>query len=215
MPLLLLIRHGENDYTKKARLAGRTPGVHLNEHGRQQADELAAALAHVPIKAVYSSPLERAMETALPIARLLKQEVRVEAGLLESDVGQWQGKSLRRLALTRYWRVIVQAPSRARHPGGESFMETQSRVVSSLDSICARYKPRDIVACVFHADPIRLAVAHYLGLPLDHFQRLGCDTGAATLLAVGESGAKLLWMNRLPPGLFPAPRRGSPQKHQS
>ena len=206
MPLLLLIRHGENDYTKKARLAGRLAGVHLNERGRQQAQDLALALGHVPIKAVYSSPLERAMETAEPIALALKQRVKVDPGLLEADVGQWQGKSVRRLALTRYWRVIQRAPSRARHPGGESFMQTQARIVAALEAICGSYKPRDIVACVFHSDPIKMAVAHFIGLPLDQFQRLSCDTGSATLLAVGESGAQLLWMNRKPPGLFPDPK---------
>jgi probable phosphomutase (TIGR03848 family) len=205
MPLLLLIRHGENDYSKKGRLAGRLPGVHLNERGRKQAEELAAALAHVPIKAVYSSPLERATETAEPIAKALKQRVKVEAGLIEADVGEWQGKSVRRLALTRYWRIIQRAPSRAGHPGGESFMQVQARIVAALDSICAKYKPRDVVACVFHADPIKLAVAHYIGLPLDQFQRLGCDTGSATLLAVYESGAYLMWLNRRVPGLFPPP----------
>ncbi len=199
---MLLIRHGENDYSKKARLAGRLPGIHLNEKGRKQAEDLAEALKAAPIKAVYSSPLERALETAEPIAKVLGKTVKVEAGLLESDVGEWQGKSVRRLALTRYWKIIQRSPSRAGHPGGETFMQTQARIVAALDAICAKYKPRDLVACVFHADPIKLAVAHYIGLPLDHFQRLGCDTGSATLLAVGESGAQLLWMNRRPPGLF-------------
>lgn len=205
MPLLLLIRHGENDYSKTGRLAGRLSGVHLNERGKVQAGELAAALAHVPIKAVYSSPLERALETAEPIAKALKQRVKIDAGLMEADVGDWQGRSVRRLALTRYWRVIQRAPSRARHPGGESFVETQGRIIAALDAICAKHKPRDIVACVFHADPIKLAVAHYIGLPLDQFQRLGCDTASATLLAVSETGAYLMWMNRRAPGLFPTP----------
>lgn len=206
MPLLLLIRHGENDYSKKARLAGRLPGIHLNEKGRKQAEDLAAALSEAPIKAIFSSPLERAMETAEPIAARRHLKVEVEAGLLESDVGEWQGRSVRRLALTRYWRVIQRSPSRASHPGGESFMQTQGRIVAALDAICARFKPKDMVACVFHADPIKLAVAHYIGLPLDNFQRLSCDTGSATLLAVGESGAQLLWMNRRPPGLFAQPK---------
>ena len=209
MPLLLLIRHGENDYSKKGQLAGRMPGVHLNERGRKQAEELAAALVHVPIKAVYCSPLERAAETADPIAKALKQSVRIDPGLLEADVGKWRGKSVRRLALTRYWRLIQRAPSRAGHTGGETFMQVQTRIVAALDGICAKHKPRDMVAVVFHSDPIKLAVAHYIGLPLDQFQRLSCDTASATLLAVYESGAHLLWLNRRPPGLFPvAGRKG-------
>lgn len=208
MPVLLLIRHGENDYSKRGKLAGRLPGIHLNERGRLQAQELAKALQSMPIKAVYTSPLERAVETARPIAGLLGIPLRREAGLLEADVGRWQGHSVRRLALTRYWRVVQLAPSRAAHPGGESFPQTQTRVVSALDKICAEWKPRDIVACVFHADPIKLAVAHYIGLPLDRFQRLGCDTGSVTMLAVGTTGAQLIWLNRRPP--FPTPT--PPQK---
>ena len=199
MPLLLLIRHGENEYTKTGKLAGRLPGVHLNEHGQKQAEELGKALADVPIKAIYSSPLERALETARPIAQARKLDVIQEPGLLESNVGKWQGQSIRKLALTRYWKIIQHAPSRAGHPGGESFLQTQTRIASALDAICAKCKPHDIIVCVFHSDPIKLAVAHYLGLPLDHFQRLGCDTASLTMLYVGESGANLVKLNQRPP----------------
>ncbi len=199
MPLLLLIRHAENDYSKRGRLAGRLPGVHLNERGRVQAAELAEALRGAPIKALYSSPLERALETAKPIAKVLELRVRREEGLMEADVGEWEGQSIRRLALTKPWRIFQQAPSRARHPGGESMVETQLRVVATLESILARHKPRELIACVFHSDPIKLAVAHYIGLPLDHVQRLTCDTASGTLLAVGASNARLLWLNRRPP----------------
>ncbi len=199
MPLLFLVRHGENDYSKKGRLAGRTKGIHLNERGQEQAAALGKVFAEVPVKAIYSSPLERAMETAVPMALARGLQVIEEPGLLESDVGKWEGQSIRRLALTKYWRIVQRAPSRAGHPGGETFLETQTRIVSTLDAICHIRKPQDLVVCVFHADPIKLAVAHYIGLPLDHFQRLACDTGAVTLLMVGESGAQLLWLNRRPP----------------
>ncbi len=202
MPLLLLIRHGENDYSKKGRLAGRLPGIHLNERGRKQAQDLAGALGKAPIKAIYSSPLERARETAAPIAAALSLKVQVDPGLTESDVGDWQGKSVRRLALSKYWRIFQQAPSRAAHPGGESFIQTQTRVAAALDSICAHHKPRDLIACVFHADPIKLAVAHFIGLPLDRFQRLACETASVTLLAVGPGSAQLLWLNRRAPFEF-------------
>lgn len=203
MPLLLLVRHGENDYSKRGLLAGRLPGIHLNERGQKQAQELATALAHVPIKGVFSSPLERALETAEPVATAQRLAVQLEAGLLEANVGKWEGKSVRRLALTRYWRTVQRAPSRAGHPDGETFLQTQTRVVSALDGICAGYGRRDVVACVLHADPIKLAVAHYIGLPLDLFQRLACETASVTLLAVAESGAQLIWLNQRPPFSFP------------
>lgn len=199
MPLLLLIRHGENDYTKKHKLAGHLPNVNLNEHGQKQAQELADALKDVPIKAIYSSPLERAVETATPIAEAHGLKVIQEIGLIEVNVGKWQGRSLASLNLNKHWKVVQRAPSRAQFPEGETFYQCQSRIVHSLDKICAMYKPQDIIACVFHSDPIKLAVSHYLGLPLDHFQRLGCDTGSVTALAIGEMGAQLLWLNRRPP----------------
>ncbi|HEY2980686.1 MAG TPA: histidine phosphatase family protein, partial [Anaerolineales bacterium] len=154
MTVLLLIRHGENDYSRKGKLAGRMAGIRLNERGQKEAQTLGTAMAEVPLTAIYSSPLERALETAAPIAKARGLKVLREPGLLESDVGQWQGQSVRRLALTKYWRIVQNAPSRAGHPGGETFLQTQTRIVTTLDAIRARHKPRDIVACVFHADPI-------------------------------------------------------------
>ncbi len=205
MPLIMLIRHGENDYSKTGRLAGRMAGVHLNERGREQAEALGKALANAPIAAVYSSPLERAVETAEPIAKSHKLEVIQTPGLMEANVGEWQGKSVRRLALQKYWRVVQNAPSRARHPGGESFAEVQVRIVSTLEEICSKHKERAMIVCVFHSDPIKLAVAHFIGMPLDHFQRLACDTGSVTMLAIGASSAHLIWLNRRPPFEFPGP----------
>ena len=202
MPLLLLIRHGENDYTKTHKLAGRLPGVHLNEFGQKQAQALGEALANIPIKAVYSSPLERAMETAKPIAKSVGVKIQREKGLLETNVGDWQGKSLKRLYMHKHWKVVQRAPSRAQFPNGETFYECQNRIVSTIDKILSGHKQQDIVACVFHADPIKLAVAHYIGLPLDQFQRLGCDTGSVSLLAIGEMGGSLLKLNQRPPFEF-------------
>jgi len=199
MPLLLLIRHGENDYTKKHKLAGHLPGVHLNERGQKQAQDLAQTLKDAPLKAIYSSPLERAMETATPIAEMHGLKVVQEIGLIETNVGKWQGRSLASLRLTRNWKVVQQAPSRAQFPEGETFYQCQTRVAQALDKICVTHKPHDIIACIFHADPIKLAVAHYTGLPLDNFQKLSCETGSVTALMIGEMGAQLLWLNRRPP----------------
>jgi probable phosphoglycerate mutase len=208
MALLLLIRHGENDYTKKHKLAGHLPNVHLNERGQKQAKDLAEALKDVPIKAIYSSPLERARETAAPIAKTCNLKVQIEAGLIETNVGKWQGRSLAALRLNRQWKVVQNAPSRAQFPEGETFYECQTRVVAALDKIIRNCKPQDIIACVFHADPIKLAVAHYIGLPINNFQKLSCDTGSVTALAVGEMSANLLKSNQRPPFEF-LPRQGA------
>ena len=119
MPVLLLIRHGENDYSRTGKLAGRLPGVNLNDRGRKQAEELGKAFANIPLAAIYSSPLERAMQTAEPIAKARGLTIIPTPGLLEAHVGEWQGKSIRKLALTKYWKIVQTAPSRAGHPGGE------------------------------------------------------------------------------------------------
>ncbi len=200
MTLLLLIRHGENEFVKTGKLAGRLPGVHLNEKGQKQAQALGEALKDVPIKALYSSPLERALETAAPIAEAHKLTIQQEPDLMDTHVGKWQGRSLAVLRLTKAWKVVQSAPSRFRFPEGETFLECQMRIVNVLERIIQKHnKPQDIVAVVFHADPVKLAVAHFLGMPLDHFQRLGCDTGSLTMIAAGETGAFLPKLNQRPP----------------
>jgi broad specificity phosphatase PhoE len=200
MPTLLLIRHGENEYVKTGRLPGHTPGIHLNEHGQKQALALAEALKDVPLAAVYSSPLERAIETATPIANARKLKIIRNSDLMDTRVGKWQGKSLAVLRLTRAWKIVQQAPSRFRFPEGESFIDLQVRIANALEGIIKLHnKPKNIIAVVFHADPIKLAVSHFLGLPLDHFQRLSCDTGSVTVLHINESGANLVKLNQRPP----------------
>ena len=199
MTLLLLIRHGENEYVKTGKLAGRLPGIHLNERGQKQAQALGEALKEVPIKAIYSSPLERAMETAEPIATSRKLTIQQEPDLMDTDIGRWQGKSLKVLRLTKVWKIVQSAPSRFRFPDGESFVDAQTRYVDALERIMQKHKLQDIVAVVFHADPIKLAISHFLGMPLDHFQRLGCDTGSLTALHVSEANATLIKLNQRPP----------------
>jgi broad specificity phosphatase PhoE len=200
MTLLLLIRHGENDFVKTGKMAGRLSGVHLNEKGQKQAEALAEALKDVPIKAIYSSPLERAMETSAPIASARKLEIIQEPDLMDADIGKWQGKSIKIVRLTKVWKIVQSAPSRFRFPEGESFPEIQTRISNVLENIIKKHnKPQDIIAVVFHADPIKLAVSHFLGLPLDNFQRLSCDTGSLTAIYAGDSGANLVKLNQRPP----------------
>jgi probable phosphomutase (TIGR03848 family) len=195
MPTLLLIRHGENEYVKKGRLAGRLPGVHLNETGRSQAQSVADRLAKAPIKAIYSSPLERALETAEPLARGLGLETIPRAGFLETDYGEWEGQTLKSLRRLKLWRTVQSAPSLARFPGGESLAECQRRVCQEIEWICSQHEAKDLVACIFHADPIKLAVAFYLGLPLDQFQRLSSSPASITTLIIGEASSHLANLN--------------------
>lgn len=195
MPIILLIRHGENDYVKEQRLPGRKPGIHLNKKGRSQAQAVAKKLSQAPIKAVYSSPLERAMETAEPIAKALDLKVITRQGLIETDVGKWQGKKIKNLSQRKSWRQVQINPSRFRFPGGERFEESQHRFVEEIETLCGQHDPEDMFVCVSHADPIKLAVAFYLGLPLDMFQRLSVSPASITALYIGEFGSRLLMLN--------------------
>jgi probable phosphoglycerate mutase len=199
MPLVLLIRHGENEYVKKGRLAGRLPGVHLNDKGRAQAEALAGALSKIPLKAVYSSPLERTMETASPLAEVHKLKVIPREGLLEVDYGSWQDKTLKQLSRRKLWKTVQAQPSHARFPEGETFAQAQLRIVSEINTLCAQHKPKDIIACVGHSDMLKLAVAYYLGLPLDLFQRLTVQPASVSTLHIHpEGGARLINLNHIP-----------------
>ena len=195
MPTVLLIRHGENDYSHRQKLAGRLPGVHLNEKGKKQVMELARALEPLPLKAVYSSPLERAMETAEMIAEVHKLKVVRRPGLIETNQPRWQGRSVKQLRRTKEWRVLQTTPSRFRFPGGESIAQQQLRQVDELEALCERHKERDFFACVGHADPFKLLVAYYIGLTLDNFQRLTLNTASVSMLAINKRGVKLLRLN--------------------
>src|SRR2546423_61449 len=146
MALLLLVRHAVTDATGK-HLSGRTRGIHLSEAGRAQADRLVERLAGVPIKAFYSSPLERCVETARPPARARGLDVRVESRLVEGDYGSWTGRSMAQLVRTTLWKQVQASPSAIRFPDGETLGEVQLRTVEALDDIAARH-PRDVVAAV-------------------------------------------------------------------
>lgn len=199
MPVVLLIRHGENEYVKKGRLAGRKPGVHLNDKGRAQAEALAEALKELPLKAVYSSPLDRTMETAAPLAEIHKLVVTEVPGLLEVDFGEWQDKTLKQLSKRKLWKTVQQNPSQMRFPGGESFAESQMRIVTALQEMAAAHKPKDTFACVGHSDMIKLAVSYFIGQPLDLFQRLIVQPASVTTLHISpEHGARLINLNHIP-----------------
>ena len=212
--LVLLVRHGQTATTGIV-LPGRTPGLHLSEEGRKQAEAVVTRLAGVPrIAAVYSSPLERARETAAPLARARHLAVQVERGLLECDFGEWTGGKLALLARKPEWQTIQRYPSGFRFPGGESFTEMQTRMTGTLARLVERHRGKTIVA-VSHADPIKVAVAHALGSHLDLFQRIMIATASITAIAYRREGPAVLTVNSvngdlaalLAPSRPPAPPR--------
>jgi probable phosphomutase (TIGR03848 family) len=181
MATILLVRHGQNDMVGK-KLAGRLPGVHLNDQGKAQARRLAAELASLPIKAVISSPLERAQQTAEPVARIHNLPVEINPGLQEIDFGTWQGKSIKQLRRSKLWKTVQERPSTFCFPEGESFTAAQSRIADTLQALSAAYAEKDLIVCVGHCDMIRLAVAFFLDMPLDAFQRLQIAPASVTVL---------------------------------
>ena len=202
MPTVLLIRHAENEYVRKGRLAGRLSGVRLNERGREQSDQLAEALKQAPIKAVYSSPLDRTMETAAPIGAAHGLEVVERPGLIELDFGDWQDKTLKSLRRRKLWKTVQSRPSLMRFPNGETFSEAQIRVAAEIVALVRQHKPKDLIACVSHSDLIKLAMAYYLGLSLDLFQRIMIAPASISTLFFGEGHVQVVNMNQTVGGAF-------------
>ncbi|MCL4859715.1 MAG: MSMEG_4193 family putative phosphomutase [Caldilineaceae bacterium] len=194
--IALLIRHGENDWVGADRLAGRTPGVHLNEKGKEQSAALVQLLAQQPIAAIYSSPLERCMETAQPLASQLGLSVEADAGLIEVDYGDWRGGNLKELSKLPEWKRVQHYPSTFRFPGGETLREVQSRTVSAIEQIRLRH-PGQVIALFSHGDVIRTTLAHYLGVPLDLFQRIVVSTASVSVLSVVDDAPNVLGVNYL------------------
>jgi probable phosphoglycerate mutase len=220
MPVLLLIRHATNDFVKTGRLPGRSPNIHLNEEGCKQAEALGKMLSPRPLHAVYSSQLERAIETAWRVAWPHNLTISIRPALADIDNGDFTGKELKSLSedeATKYvWAVVVKTPSQARFPNGEGMLDMQQRVVDALEAIIAAHpdldapveeekepeKPKSkipqIVAVVAHADVIKAALAHYLGMPFDNFQRLGVQPASvsAVMIATDEkTGERQVMVN--------------------
>lgn len=187
MAFIILVRHGDNEWVKKHRLAGWIPGVHLNENGHKQAEQLAERLAHLPVKAVYSSPVTRCRETADYIAKSHQQDVVEIEDIGEVRYGKWEGKKIKKLAKKREWHAVQFFPSRFQFPDGEALRETQFRAVQALEKLTARHQ-KDTIVVVSHADLIKLVLAHYLGVHIDLFQRIAISPASASVLALSENG---------------------------
>jgi probable phosphoglycerate mutase len=192
--LVLLVRHGQTPTTGTT-LPGRSAGLHLADAGRAQAEAAAARIAALgEVGAVYASPLERARETAAPIARATGNRVRTLTGLQECDFGEWTGRKLADLRKLKAWRQVQGNPSGFRFPGGESFGEMQLRIADAVATLHARH-PGERVVAVSHADPIKAAVAHALGTPLDLFQRIVISPCSITAVVATGAGPIVLAVN--------------------
>jgi probable phosphomutase (TIGR03848 family) len=194
MTALFLIRHAANDFVKEGKMAGWLPDVHLNDEGRQQAEQMAARMDKIVLDAIYSSPLERAVETAEYLARPRGLEIQRRESLGEIRVGAWEGQKIEDLNKTDEWRMFQVYPSGAPLPSGENGRQMQMRAVGEVESICAAH-PEGSVAIVSHADTVKAIVAHYAGIHLDLFQRLVVSPASVTVLWLGPWGPRVVRLN--------------------
>ena len=195
MTQFLLIRHAVNTFVKTHKLAGWTPGVHLSEEGQAQAEALGKRLAAVPIHQLYASPLERTMETAEAICRHHERlEIKQHPAIGEVRYGDWEGKSIAELSRRKMWGVVQEYPSRASFPNGETMRGVQVRVVDAIEELAQKH-PAQTVAIVFHADLIKMTLAHYLGMHLDSFQRIVISPASISTLVLGHSRPYIGSMN--------------------
>jgi probable phosphoglycerate mutase len=196
MTRFLLIRHASHDYLSKG-IASWLPGVHLNAQGREEAGMLADALAGTRMDALYSSPLERTMETARVIAARVGIAVEEREAFGEVRFGEWTDASFAELDKDPRWRAYNRFRSGTRAPWGEMMIEVQSRVVVEMERIRAE-RPEATVAVVSHGDTIKAAVMHYAGIAMDFLQRIEISPASVSVVEIADWGPKLTVLNARP-----------------
>jgi probable phosphoglycerate mutase len=193
MTTFLLIRHGLHLFGGE-RIAGRTPEVNLSPDGRRQAELLVERLCDVPLDAIYSSPIERTLQTAQPLATRRGLPVQPCEELIEIDYGDWTGRALDDLRGTEEWTQWNSFRSGQRAPNGEAMIGVQARIVSALQVLRARHRDSS-VALVTHGDVIKAAVAHCLGAPLDLLLRMEISTASVSVVDFSGDGAYVRCVN--------------------
>ena len=193
MTTFLLIRHGETDAVGRS-IMGWAPGWRLNENGRRQVERLAVRLKELPIQAIYTSPLERAVETAEAIARHHGITPQADDDFGEFHAGEFQGVAIAELDQRDDWRRFNAFRSGTRAPGGEIALETQTRVVRKIIEFGNKHRDQT-VAIVSHGDPLRTAIAYFMGIPLDMLLRFEVHPASLSVLSLGDWGSKVLCVN--------------------
>jgi probable phosphomutase (TIGR03848 family) len=191
MTTLILLRHGRSTSNTSGTLAGRTPGVHLDDKGREQAEQVVERLAPVPLSAIVTSPLERCAETVAPLARARGLEPVAEPGLSEVDYGEWSNRALKDLAKEELWKVVQAHPSAAVFPGGEGLADMQARSVAAVRRherrIAEEFGPRAVWVACSHGDVIKSIVADALASHLDNFQRIVVDNCSISVITYTQT----------------------------
>jgi len=201
MATVILVRHGRTTANASGVLAGRTPGVLLDDVGHHQAVRTGERLAVVPVVSVVSSPLERCRETAGHI--LDRQEgsptTPVEEGISECDYGDWQGRTLKELSAEPLWATVQGQPSAVTFPGGESMAGMQARAVAAIRrhdaAVEAEHGPGAVWVAVSHGDIVKSVLADALGMHLDLFQRIAVGPASVSIVRYGTSRPEVLATN--------------------
>ncbi|WP_460653472.1 histidine phosphatase family protein [Kribbella endophytica] len=200
MPTVILVRHGRSSANTSGVLAGRTPGVKLDDTGVQQAAAVAERLAGLPLAAIVTSPLDRCKQTAAAIAKQ-HPELRpaTDRRLTECGYGDWTGQKISTLAKDPLWTVVQQHPSAVTFPNGESMRGMQQRAVDAIRAhdaaLAASHGPQALWVAVSHGDVIKAIVADALGQHLDTFQRIVVDTASTTIISYTPTRPFLVRLN--------------------
>lgn len=219
MATLILVRHGRTTANASGTLAGRTPGVRLDEHGEEQVRRAAERLAPVRLARVVTSPLERCRQTTELILGEREVETVVEDGLAECDYGSWQGRKISELTRLKLWRTVQAQPSAVTFPEGESMPTMQSRAVEAVRrhdaEVTAEHGAGAAWLAVSHGDLIKAILADALGMHLDLFQRIHVDPASVSVVRYGESRPTVLATNTHAGDLswVTPPRRRRARKH--
>jgi broad specificity phosphatase PhoE len=185
--MFYLIRHGTNDVLPRA-LAARLPGVHLNDEGRGEARRVADRLKNAPIRHLFSSPMERCVETAEPLAAALNLKLEISEPLNEVDFGDWKGAEMKVLAADERWKQWNAFRTGHVLPNGETMIQIQCRIATEMIRLKSTF-PNEHIALFSHGDPIRAALCYWLGMPLDFLPRLQVDTGSINIVRVDHATA--------------------------
>ena len=191
MGTLILLRHGRSTANSAGVLAGRSPGVALDEHGQAEVKTLVERLATVPLAAVVSSPLQRCRETVGPLAHARELEVTVDDRFVEVDYGEWTGREVRKLGKERLWKVVQSHPSAVVFPGGEGLAALQARAVAAVREwdakLAAEHGPHVLWLVCTHGDIIKAVLADALGMHLDGFQRIVVNPCSVSAVSYTET----------------------------
>lgn len=198
MPRVLLIRHAQSTANRRGVLTGQTPGVSLSAQGRVQSQELALRLGKSKLSQLRVSPMQRCIETIEPWInaqrKFQSESLIVDHGVNELDFGDWTGRKISSVSMTREWARVQKQASKAKFPNGESLKQVQRRARSSFDEAVSA-RGRGAIGIVTHADVIKVLVADLLNLHLDEFQKIVIDNASVTVFDYNKGKVKLLTLN--------------------